>query len=539
MKCPYKYKIIILAVLISFIFSLLPLPHSTPRAYASAADSARAVCLGWGQVAKTGAPSTEGGTSELARQATAVPVQVNPYLTGSLSEITGQTTTETCMDFAEWVFNILIETLKKQILDMIVNQIVDWISGGGRPKFVTDWGGLLDNAVNVAVGRTIEEIGAGFLCEPFNLQVRLSLLPVQTFGEQITCTLDEVVANIQNFYDDFRNGGWLAYSATVQPQNNIYGALYLSWDRELANIARDVEAAENEAISSGGFLSQKECEEEYGPWPAGGAPPDLDGDGAEGDDPNRCTIITPGDAVGALASKAIAADIEYLIEADDLEAYISAIVNALINRVITEGVGLLGAGSVPPQPPSPPNVCAGLTGPALTACLNYVNGAGAVSFQIARQNLIVQIDALLNPRGEAQAFITNSIQRLQNYLTNLSNFLGPCVNLTTQIGGEVAWAQNTLNNLLPQSATNSNIINQLTGAEAALEGLADNDFQGLSNIQNQVQQFLDLNAATSLRNQATQENQTIINRVNTTLQNMSANCSPGPAPAIIPPPSQS
>jgi len=427
---------------------------------------------------------------------------------------------------------ILIETLKRQILDMLVNQIVDWISGGGRPKLVTDWSGFLDDAVNVAVGDVVQAVGAGFLCEPFNLKVSLSLLPVQRFGDQARCTLDQIVGNIENFYDDFRNGGWLAYTQSIQPQNNIYGALLLTWNHEFEVITDKVNASRDEALAGGGFLSQKECEEQYGPWPPGGEPPDLDGDGAVGDDPNRCTIITPGQAVGQLAAKAIGSDIDYLINAREIEAYIGAIVNALINRVTTEGVGLLGAGSAPRQPPSP-NVCAGLTGPAYNTCLQLMN-QGNISFETAKQTLLDKIDSVLDLRQQAQLFMSNSLQNLDIYLQNLNNFLSSCVNLTNQISQEITWTQNKLNILNPQSTANTNIVAQLLDAKADIQALVTGDLPGLVEIQGQIQSLLSVSQAQSARNQAINENEDIIQRIQGKLQNFRNNCNPGPAPAIIP-----
>ena len=295
--------------------------------------------------------------------------------------IAGATKTDAYQSLYEWFARFLRETLRKQLLDMIVSQIINWIQGGGEPKFVTDWQGFLEDAGNIAVGKFAEEIGLGFLCEPFALPLKLAFGiggAQRGFSQQITSTLDDIVGNIENFYNDFGNGGWAAYQRMLQPQNNFYGAYLMGFERFINLQGQSVAAAQLEAQVGGGFLSTKQCQEAYGPWPQGGAPPDLDRDGTPGDIARTCKITTPGSTIGALASKAVGSDIDYILRADELEEYVSAIADALINRLILEGAqGLAGltnanapaGGSIP----AGTSGCAGLTGSAQASCINYLN----------------------------------------------------------------------------------------------------------------------------------------------------------------------
>jgi len=149
--------------------------------------------------------------SAIPRAHAAVPTyETNPVVVGSVAKETAQT-------LLEWAMRFVRENLRKRLLDMMVDQIIQWIQGGGKPQFVTDWQGFLGDAANIAAGDFLQEIGAGFLCDPFNLQVQIALYPVPKFTDQITCTLDQVVDNIENFYDDFRNGGWIAGNARTLP----------------------------------------------------------------------------------------------------------------------------------------------------------------------------------------------------------------------------------------------------------------------------------------------------------------------------------
>src|SRR3989344_1675278 len=75
----------------------------------------------------------------------AVPVfETNPILNGvlpldipNLAEMT-----------FEWAFKMAVEILRRQLLNMIVDQIVAWIQGGGTPRFITDWNGFFADAID-------------------------------------------------------------------------------------------------------------------------------------------------------------------------------------------------------------------------------------------------------------------------------------------------------------------------------------------------------------------------------------------------------
>ena len=223
---------------------------------------------------------------------------------------------------------ILISILKRQLLNYMQNQIIDWIQGGGTPRFVTDWEGFMLDAANRAAGDFAQEIGLGFMCDPFALQVQLALFPVKKFPEVAGCTLDDIVGNINNFIDDFRSGGWIAYNTAWQPQNNFFGLVLLGWNERSKRVAAALEQDVNEAIAGSGFLNQKKCEKD-----------------ANGKDiPGTCKTVTPGTVVGETVKQAIGADFDFIVNADDISDFVEAIVNALLNRLITEGVGALKKG---------------------------------------------------------------------------------------------------------------------------------------------------------------------------------------------------
>lgn len=232
------------------------------------------------------------------------------------------------------------DVVAKIILDWIVDETVTWIQGGGKPGFVTNWENFAQDAVNIGVGSVIQETNLAFLCSPFKLQIQLSLMAPERFQHRIECTLDKIIANIDSFYDDFSQGGWLAYNTIWEPQNNYYGQILLIHDEAVVRAAQKKEAALNEALASKGFLSVKRCVEwndDYIDYckALGGTD-----DSCKKDAPacSRHEIMTPGDAVGRLAGEAITSDIRW---AENIKSWTAALVNATMNRLIKEGLSLM------------------------------------------------------------------------------------------------------------------------------------------------------------------------------------------------------
>ena len=274
-------------------------------------------------------------------------------------------------------WTISVEALKKRLLDMIVDQIVRWVQGGGEPKFITDWGGFMGDAFNIAFDEVTKQLGLGFVCSPFNLQVRLLLNRPPTFSQQITCRLDQVVGNINSFYGNFLNGGWVAYQELWQPQGNAFGLTLIGYDELMRRNTEERDAKRSEGIANQGFLSVKRCVA-------------YDEDVTGNINCSQYETVTPGRAVGDATAQTIGAGIAWLVNARDLSAYIAAIGDAFINRLIREGVAGLSNVSTPSAPTGgyiPQGLsgsCAGLAGVALSACLDVTEST---------QNVQTQVDA--------------------------------------------------------------------------------------------------------------------------------------------------
>lgn len=263
----------------------------------------------------------------------------------------------------EWAKKLATEIVKDRLVHMMVQQIIGWVQGGGKPQFITNWKGFLASAGNEAAGLAIQEIAPG-LCRSFSPLIRVRLESVYLSGKRpVSCTLDQVVGNIQNFYRDFASGGWVAYSATVSPGGNYFGSLFETAQIVDARARAAKEAALAEGQSGKGFESNKTCVKSH-------TEPDPNNVTLDITVCDQYEITTPGSAAAGALDTAIGAPLHRIVNAQDIVALVNALVNSALSRLIqagTKGIsGLLnssgsGGGSLS-------GTCNGLTGQALTDC---------------------------------------------------------------------------------------------------------------------------------------------------------------------------
>lgn len=238
---------------------------------------------------------------------------------------------------------------RKTLLDHIAWEIVKWIQGEGDPKFITDWKGFLRDAVDVAGGKFLEELGLADLCSPFHPQLNI-VLRKYTFQDRVRCTLSEVVENITDFYNDFRRGGWKGWIRIIEPRNHFYGSLVYSIDEKARREAEAKEVAKAGALANQGIKPDKICKQWQCECPQTGqllAPFTISGacdeeakaDGcksvcAEWDDKYKIS----GPIANQIAAKAWSKDIDWLITNEEWTSYVALITDALINRLFKEGI---------------------------------------------------------------------------------------------------------------------------------------------------------------------------------------------------------
>ena len=224
----------------------------------------------------------------------------------------------------------LAYTLSRAVISRMVESTVRWINSGfkGSPSFVTDLDGFLLSVGDEVAGDFIYGTDLGFLCEPFQLDIRAALA-VQHYGtgssrNPYACTLSKVGDNVDNFLDDAGDGGWGHwYQVTGQPQNNQYGAYALAQGQLNAQIRNARGEQVNLLDWAEGFLGVEICEE-------------VEGGG------RTCSIATPGPVIAESLNKALGAGQDSLIQADEINEIVGALLSQLATQVLGGAGGLLG-----------------------------------------------------------------------------------------------------------------------------------------------------------------------------------------------------
>ena len=245
---------------------------------------------------------------------------------------------------------IMRDVIAKRIIDYTVDMTVQWVQGGGEPRFISDWDGFMKKAGELAFDSVIKEADLSDICDPFAWQLRVALIPEGRFRrERVNCSISDIVANVQGFYDNFQNGGWLAYGESIKPQNNLYMQLVMFDDEINARTTFNEDQQRQKASAGQGFLSVSECTENDSQElydicmsSGNGTPEECT---AYGDQAKTCTkeeVTTPGNIVGKALGESVTSD---QVWAANIQSWTSALVNAAINRVVHEGVSAMRSSS--------------------------------------------------------------------------------------------------------------------------------------------------------------------------------------------------
>ena len=228
----------------------------------------------------------------------------------------------------EFVLDKIGWQIANLVLGIIAEEIVIWINSGfeGSPSFLTNFDQFLLGIADDVAGDFIYGTELGFLCSPFQLDVKIALLLDYKEGRdfETQCTLSDVVENMDAFFaGDFNAGGWDGwFEMTQNPQNNPYGAL-LEAQMELDARIVNEQGQEVKLLDfGGGFKSFKKCTE-------------VEGGG------EKCDIINPGKVIETQLNKTLFSGQQKLIVADEFNEIITALIGQLVKTVLSE-VGLFG-----------------------------------------------------------------------------------------------------------------------------------------------------------------------------------------------------
>jgi len=400
------------------------------------------------------------------------------------------------------------QIFKKVILDRLVDALTAYISGQ-KDTIIDNWDQFFQQAGEDAAGLVAQQINVlGVnVCNNFNLNLRFMLLPVKSFSQNVTCSLNQIIGNIDSFLNNFENGSWVAYQEQWYPNNNFYGTAITALDEAALQSARAKDAAQSQGLAGQGFFSKEVCDK-----------------GPNGEKTNKnCHIVTPGSWTAEQVNKWIGPGKDFLtiIGADDIAAYMGAIVNAGVNRLSIMALGDQGlqglfkkdTKSLTTTTPKAP--CAGLSGDAFRACANFqsISNSGYRANQVGAQNLL---NSTLQTRKEADSILSQLIASQTELVDSLSA-LAACKAGNASTASQLSEEQSTLDNLQNKFDDNKTFLTPLEQSSEKINGLENGDW---TNLGTQVANNLALSdpkAAADLLSDIKNERQQINNNINSKL----------------------
>ncbi len=249
---------------------------------------------------------------------------------------------QTSLTFAD----IAARAAAQAVIQRMVDSTVEWANTGfeGNPAYATNPKQYFQDIADGVAGEFIAGSDLGFLCSPFQAQIRLALVTEYNRPNRFQCTLTDVVGNIEGFYGDFSQGGWDGwFSMTQNNSNNPYGA-YLEAKVELDNrLATQIGIESQQLDWAQGFLSWSECLETNPPPIQVEAGTNVSGQvGGNGHVPGKavgeCTkrgpVQTPGIVIAEQLNHVLPANMDRFVSAQHLEDLVEAFVTGALNKYV-------------------------------------------------------------------------------------------------------------------------------------------------------------------------------------------------------------
>jgi len=292
------------------------------------------------------------------------------------------------------IAGVFFEQLRKRFVTMLQNDLVNWVQGGGRPRFLTNPKKFIQQAADQALVSSLDQFFTQHgkdICSSFRPQLQLLVQQasfVPEFGAK--CTLKDISNNLQGFAQNFNNGGWTTWISLHETQNTLPGTYLAGIQTIRAKTTTAGNAVNTQVIAGKGFLDQKLCAKSSIITPAGAGVVDeaevkrlVEEDGYDeaaaralavvgnetaykseyknySDKPGggipksqlgkneTCTeeiTATPGGVISDQISGSLkSTGIDKLINAKEIAQIIDAVIDAGVNRVAREGLSLVKSG---------------------------------------------------------------------------------------------------------------------------------------------------------------------------------------------------
>gem|GEM_PF-5049217 len=293
--------------------------------------------------------------------------------------------------------NTAAHTFQRLIVQQLVQSTVTWANSGfeGNPQYHVNLQQDITNAANNSATAFITALGQNpnLLCSPFQNNITISLKNYYTPTTAFQCTFSGIAANLTNFYNSFSNGGgWNTwFNVTQVAADNPYQVYANATQQIDTRVSASVNILNQKTQINSGFLDVSPCiannpdqatMNRINKWRSGADVTDInspDYDPAVGlywafDENNpddyaslksdqaagkilynaalaagACIahgdVETPGTVIKDQINGTVAAPLNQLVNAQDWDEVVSALVAGLTKRIFTSATGLFNGQS--------------------------------------------------------------------------------------------------------------------------------------------------------------------------------------------------
>lgn len=290
--------------------------------------------------------------------------------------------------------NTLLQILKNTLIALIQKKVITWIQGSGAPRFITSWGTTLVNsyqqtalsAINTLYDKNYCGTYSGFLP-----QIRATLGAFYKSSNNVCANQFQAAlggSTLQQFYNHFSNGGFVAFGASTLPSGNPYGGLFFN-AQVVDNTAQNArQAATAKAVAGNGFTGDQVCDDGSNPNGTSTICISSDGNdyaisGSEKCDPSDTPEVTqnggfcadgtepqqtsPAAATGIMLSAATNGTPQLVASANDVAGLLASVTNSLLNALASTAINAAGQFvNTSLTSVNPSNITGGGTAPAAT-----------------------------------------------------------------------------------------------------------------------------------------------------------------------------
>lgn len=292
----------------------------------------------------------------------------------------------------EYVCDPVFRFVSALLIRSLTDSIIGWIQGssgdGEEVGFVANFEQEFRRQLDARGGELLNQLAGVNLCGNIGAFLQISLRTNSSLRQRLQCTVTDIVQNVEDFFQDFNNGGWPAFiRLSMQPQNNPYGAFLIGLDAKLVAEGAAARALERKLLTNNGYSGVRK---------SSNGVCDVGNDGIL-----RCTLEditkTPGHLVANMLERTIGSGYDYAYTADEISEAIGDIITTLIFTLINspnEGIFNKNLAHSPVETPQPniftiitTSLPSGVINQPYTAQLTAINGVQPYAWSISSGSL--------------------------------------------------------------------------------------------------------------------------------------------------------